>query len=66
MPPTSTMPSVGGITPASTRIVVDLPAPLRPSSAVARPASAVRSIPRTAATDPNRTQSPWMSTRRWP
>ena len=34
------MPAVGGTTPARTRIVVDLPAPLRPSSAVACPAYA--------------------------
>ena len=35
-----TVPAVGGTTPASTRMVVDLPAPLRPSSAVAWPAYA--------------------------
>src|SRR4051812_37023312 len=51
------------MTPASTRMVVDLPAPLRPSKAVARPAYAVRSIPRTAATAPNLTHSPLISTR---
>ena len=33
--PPGPCPSVGGTTPASTRIVVDLPAPLRPSRAVA-------------------------------
>src|SRR4051794_1729632 len=44
-------------------MVVDLPAPLRPSNAVARPAYAVRSIPRTAATAPNLTHSPLISTR---
>ena len=38
MPSTVTTPLVGGMTPASTRIVVDLPAPLRPSRAVAVPA----------------------------
>ena len=45
-PATVTVPAVGGTTPASTRIVVDFPAPLRPSSAVACPAYATRSMPR--------------------
>ena len=36
-------------------MVVDLPAPLRPSSAVACPLSAVRSTPDTASTSPKRT-----------
>ena len=57
-PATRTTPAVGGTTPASTRIVVDLPAPLRPSSAVACPAYAARSTPATASTSPNRTCSP--------
>ena len=48
-------PAVGGTTPASTRMVVDLPAPLRPSSPVAWPAYAARSMPETASTSPNRT-----------
>ena len=50
------------MTPASTRIVVDLPAPLRPSSAVAMPGATCRSMPRTASTDPNLTHSPDTST----
>ena len=37
-PPTRTDPHVGGRTPASTRSVVDLPAPLRPTSATEAPA----------------------------
>ena len=50
-----TSPPLGGMTPASTRIVVDLPAPLRPRSAVAAPGATAKSIPRTASTSPNRT-----------
>ena len=61
-PATSTRPSVGGITPASTRMVVDLPAPLRPSRAVAAPGATRRSMPRTASTAPKRTHSASTST----
>src|SRR4051794_26575328 len=61
-PATVTVPSVGGTTPASTRIVVDLPAPLRPSRAVAWPAYASRSMPATASTSPKRTCRPRTST----
>src|SRR6188472_1950109 len=61
-PPTCTEPAVGGTRPASTRIVVDLPAPLRPSSAVAWPACAWTSMPATASTSPKRTWRPRMST----
>ena len=61
-PPTCTEPAVGGTSPASTRMVVDLPAPLRPSSAVAWPACAWTSMPATASTSPKRTWRPRMST----
>ena len=61
-PATRTRPFDGGITPASTRIVVDLPAPLRPSRAVAAPGATWRSIPRTASTEPNETHRDWTST----
>ena len=61
-PHTVTSPSLGGMTPASTRIVVDLPAPLRPSSAVAAPGATEKSMPRTASTSPNLTQSDRTST----
>lgn len=61
-PATVTTPPVGGITPASTRIVVDLPAPLRPSNAMALPGSTLNETPRTASTDPKRTHNASTST----
>ena len=64
-PATVTVPAVGGTTPASTRMVVDLPAPLRPSRAVACPAYAWRSMPATASTSPKRTCRPCTSTTGW-
>src|SRR5690349_24947297 len=54
-PATVTVPAVGGTTPASTRMVVDLPAPVRPSNGVAWPAYAWTSMPATASTSPKRT-----------
>ena len=64
-PATCTLPAVGGTTPARTRIVVDLPAPLRPSRAVEWPASACRSTPATASTSPKRTCRLRTSTTGW-
>src|SRR4249919_3094586 len=61
-PATVTVPSVGGTTPGRTRMVVDLPAPLRPSRAVACPAYAWTSMPATASTSPKRTCRPRTST----
>src|SRR4051812_45769316 len=50
------------MTPATTRSVVDLPAPLRPTSATDAPAGTVRSSPSTATTEPNATRSSRTST----
>ena len=55
-------PAVGGSTPASTRSVVDLPAPLRPTRATDAAAGTVRSKDSTAVTSPKATCSPETST----
>src|SRR5215218_8219501 len=63
-PAMRTSPAVGGSTPASTRNDVDLPAPLRPTSATEAPAGRVRSTPSTATTVPKLTCRSWTSTTR--
>ena len=51
-PSNSTSPASNGKMPATHLIIVDLPAPLSPTSAVTSPARATRSTPRSACTAP--------------
>src|SRR5450432_3787761 len=58
----TTSPLVAGSTPASTRSVVDFPAPLRPTSATEAPGCTARSSEWTATTGPKATRRPFVST----
>ena len=51
-PASSTDPEVGGISPHATCSVVDLPAPLGPSSATTVPGATARSTPCSTSMDP--------------
>ena len=62
MPNNSTRPRSGGTSPSIRLIVVDLPAPFGPSSAIVSPLPIVRSIPRTASTCRKRRSTPTIRT----
>ena len=52
MPNSETVPASGGNSPSTMSIVVDLPAPLGPSSATVSPGAIEMPTPRTACTGP--------------
>ncbi len=64
-PNTDTLPSSGSSRPSSMSIVVDLPAPLGPSSATVSPAAICTSMPRTARIGPSGPRKDLTRPRSW-